>query len=86
MADSDYVLTVDVACAIPSVRLRPRQSRMVIMNEGAQVCNLFLVNEGGVRAKGGVYLENATKTRTTLMRSGVRSEEERHSAWDLDRG
>ena len=56
------------------------------MNEGAQVRNLFLVNEGGVRAKGGVYLENATKNRTTLMGSGVRSEEERNPAWDLDRG
>ena len=56
------------------------------MNEGAQVRNLFLVNEGGVRAKGGVYLENATKKRTTLMGSGVRSEEERNPAWDLDRG
>ena len=56
------------------------------MNEGAQVRNLFLVNEGEVRAKGGVYLENATKNRTTLTGSGVRGEEERHSAWDLDRG
>ena len=62
------------------------QSRMVIMNEGAQVRNLFLVNEGGNRAKGGVYLENATKNRIALTISGVRSEEERNPAWDLDRG
>ena len=80
------MFTVDVACATSAVRLRPRQSRIVIMNEGAQVRNLFLVNEGEVRAKGGVYLENATKNRTTLTGSGVRGEEERHSAWDLDRG
>jgi hypothetical protein len=56
------------------------------MNEGAQVRNLFLVTEGEVRAKGGVYLENATKSCAPLTGSGVRSEEERHSAWDLDRG
>ena len=56
---------------------------MVIMNEGAQVRNLFLVNEGGVRAKGGVYLENATKNRTTLTGSGVRGEEECHSTRNL---
>jgi len=56
------------------------------MNEGAQVRNLFLVNGRGVRAKRGVYLENATKNRTTLMGSGVRSEEERNPVWDRDRG
>jgi hypothetical protein len=59
---------------------------MVIMNEGAQVRNLFLANRGEIRTEGGVYLENATKNRTTLMGSGVRSEEERNPAWDLDRG
>jgi len=56
------------------------------MNEGAQVRNLFLANEGGIRAKGGVYLENATKRCTPLTGSGVRSEEERSPTWDLDRG
>jgi hypothetical protein len=56
------------------------------MNEGVQVCNLFLVTEGEIRAKGGVYLENATKRCTPLTGSGVRSEEERSPTWDLDRG
>jgi len=55
------------------------------MNEGAQVRNLFLLNEGGNRAKRGVYLENATKRCAPLTGSGVRSEEERNPAWDLDR-
>ncbi len=56
------------------------------MNEGAQVRNLFLVNEGGFRTESGVYLENATKSCAPLTGSGVRSEEERNPAWDLDRG
>ena len=56
------------------------------MNEGAQVRNLFLLNEGGNRAKGGVYLENATKSCAPLTGSGVRSEEERSPTRDLDRG
>jgi hypothetical protein len=56
------------------------------MNEGAQVRNLFLVNGLGIRKESGVYLENATKRFTTLTGSGVRSEEERNPAWDLDRG
>ena len=86
MADSDYVFTVEVVCATSAVRLRPRQSRNVIMNEGAQVRNLFLVNGLGIRKESGVYLENATKRFTTLTGSGVRSEEERNPAWDLDRG
>ena len=86
MADSDNVLTSSLAYAIPSVRLRPRQSRIVIMNEGAQVRNLFLVNRGGIRTESGIYLENATKSCTPLTGSGVRSEEERNPAWDLDGG
>ena len=53
------------------------------MNEGAQVRNLFLVNEGENRAKGGVYLENATKRCTPLMGSGARGEEECRSVRDL---
>ena len=53
------------------------------MNEGAQVRNLFLVNGGGIRARGGVCLENATKNRTTLMGSGVRGDEECHSTRNL---
>ena len=56
---------------------------MVIMNEGAQVRNLFLVNEGGDRARSGIYLENATKRFAPLTGSGVRSEEKRHSTRNL---
>ena len=59
---------------------------MVIMNEGAQVRNLFLVNGGGNRARWGIYLENATKRCAPLIGSGARGEEERNPAWDLDRG
>jgi len=40
------------------------------MNEGAQVRNLFLVNEGGNRARWANYLENATKRCAPLMGQG----------------
>ena len=53
------------------------------MNEGAQVRNLFLVNEGGNRAGWGIYLENATKRCAPLMGSGARGEEECRSVRDL---
>ena len=56
------------------------------MNEGAQVRNLFLNKYGGIRAKRGNYLENATKHRAPRTGLGARGEEECRSARNLNGG